>query len=84
MILALKHIYVGKKSNIGIIVLVALNYVVSRMEGIHNIPTLCKKPLVRPSYMKIKKVVMFMFRYEHMKKGRIPGELYLYQICKQN
>ena len=54
---ASKYIYVKRDLyNIAMIVPIAINGVISRMEGIHKIPTIVKKPRVRPYDMKINTV----------------------------
>ena len=52
------------------IVPVSINYVISRIEGLHKIPTVCNKPCRRTSEIKGKKTVMDIFISEHKNKGK--------------
>ena len=59
------------------IVPIAINGVISRMEGIHKIPTIVKKPRVRPYDMKINMVKNICLNMYMSKSKKITEELNL-------
>ena len=50
---------------------VAINDIISRIEGIHKIPSVGKKSFGRTYGIEIKKVTMDMFIYYHIKSPNI-------------
>ena len=67
----LKRLY-GRKSNIGIIISVALTDVISRMEGIHKIPQVVKKLHGDTTGINTKKADIDVFIHDHMKNNIMP------------